>query len=203
MPRRDSRFGFEGKMVNGNYQRGLLDDDELENIVQLILSRGGRVKNLYGADGKKISYYQINATFYSALGENEQKMLLARAIQLFMPGVPQVWYLDVFAGKNDDEAVERAGADGHKEINRTNLSLQIVEESLKKSVVLRQLDLIKFRNNAVSFAGKVNFMVDENPDFGLKIEWKNGEKYARLEADLLTHRFTIYHNEDFNLDLNF
>ncbi len=28
-----------------------------------------------------------------------KKMLLARAIQMFMPGKPQVWYLDLFAGK--------------------------------------------------------------------------------------------------------
>ena len=60
-------------------------------------------------------YYQVNATYYSALGENDQKMILARAIQLFMPGKPQVWYLDLLAGKNDYAAVEKAGPAGHKE----------------------------------------------------------------------------------------
>jgi sucrose phosphorylase len=48
---------------------------------------------------EKDFYYQVNATFFSALGEDEQKLLLARAIQMFMPGIPQVWYLDIFAGK--------------------------------------------------------------------------------------------------------
>ena len=71
--------------------------------------------NLYGPDGKKISYYQVNATYFSALGECEQKLRLARAIQLFMPGIPQVWYLDLFAGKNDYEAANRGGTGGHKE----------------------------------------------------------------------------------------
>lgn len=42
-----------------------------------------------------------------------------------MPGKPQIWYLDLFAGKNDYEAVKRAGKDGHKEINRTNLDSSI------------------------------------------------------------------------------
>lgn len=51
----------------------------------------------------------MNATYYSALGEDDRKMLVARAIQLFMPGKPQVWYLDLFAGKNDHEAVAKAG----------------------------------------------------------------------------------------------
>lgn len=49
--------------------------------------------------GQKNVYYQVNAAYYSALGESDSKMLLARALQLFMPGKPQVWYLDLFAGK--------------------------------------------------------------------------------------------------------
>ena len=63
-------------------------------------------KNLHG---QKNLYYQVNATYYSALGESDEKMLLARAIQMFMSGKPQIWYLDLFAGKNDHEAVQRAG----------------------------------------------------------------------------------------------
>lgn len=62
-------------------------------------------------------------------------MLMARALQMFMPGKPQVWYLDLFAGKNDHEAVKRAGAGGHKEINRTNLSAAQIEELMKTDIV--------------------------------------------------------------------
>jgi sucrose phosphorylase len=83
----------------------------------------------------------VNATYYSALGEDDKKMLLARAIQMFMLGKPQVWYLDLFAGKNNMEAVKRAGEGGHKEINRTNLSLQEVEDLLGQEIVLlRKID---------------------------------------------------------------
>jgi sucrose phosphorylase len=53
---------LEGKEVNGVYQKGLLEDHEIEDLMNLIIERGGLVKNLYGADGKKISYYQVNAT---------------------------------------------------------------------------------------------------------------------------------------------
>ena len=83
-------------------------DDQIEAVIDKILSRGGRVKNLYGPDGKKISYYQVNATYFSALGEDERKLRLARAIQMFVPGIPQVWYLDLFAGTNDYEAADKA-----------------------------------------------------------------------------------------------
>ena len=90
-------------------------------------------------NAQKNLYYQVNATYYSALGESDEKMLLARAIQMFMPGKPQIWYLDLFAGKNDHEAVQRAGESGHKEINRTNLSGDQIAEGLKKDVVQKRL----------------------------------------------------------------
>ena len=80
---------LRGKHVNGVFRPGLRDDDLIEATMERIISRGGRVKNLFGHDGKQIAYYQVNATFFSALGEDEQKLRLARAIQMFMPGIPQ------------------------------------------------------------------------------------------------------------------
>lgn len=184
---------LKGKTVNGVYQKGLLEDAEIEEMMALILARGGRVKNLYGADGKKISYYQVNATYFSALGESEQKLLLARAIQLFMPGTPQIWYLDIFAGTNDHEAADKAGTGGHKEINRTNLSLATVEKGLKRLVVLKQLELLRLRNTLNAFSGKVSF--PETSREQLNIIWRNGEDYAQLEANLETHTFSIRYTE--------
>ena len=108
--------------------KGLLSEERIQNLIDTVVGRGGYVKDLHG---QKNMYYQVNATYYSALGEDDAKMLLARALQLFMPGKPQIWYLDLFAGKNDHEAVKRAGAGGHKEINRTNLTTEEMEEALK------------------------------------------------------------------------
>lgn len=78
--------------------KGLLPMERIQALIDLVVSRGGLVKSLHG---QKNLYYQVNATYYSALGEDDRKMLLARALQLFMPGKPQVWYLDLFAGRND------------------------------------------------------------------------------------------------------
>ena len=111
--------------------KGYLPDEEIEGLIETLVERGGYVKNLHG---QKNMYYQVNATYFSALGEDEKKLLFARAVQLFMPGKPQIWYLDLLAGKNDYEAVERAGAGGHKEINRSNLTLEQIEEALKLPV---------------------------------------------------------------------
>ena len=65
--------------------KGLLPNKRIEELIDLLVKRGGHVKELHG---KKNMYYQVNATYFSALGEDEKKLLLARAIQLFMPGKP-------------------------------------------------------------------------------------------------------------------
>ncbi len=185
---------LKGKEINGVYNKGLLEVAEIERIMTTITERGGRVKNLYDPSGNKISYYQINATFFSALGEDEQKLLLARAIQMFMPGIPQVWYLDIFAGKNNYEAADNGGSAGHKEINRTTLSMQDIEQGLKQDVVKNQLVIIHLRNTSDAFSGEVEIN-DAEDDF-LDIKWTNGNSFAHLKANLKTKYFTIDHTEN-------
>ena len=185
---------LKGKEVNGVYNKGLLEDAEIESIMNKIMERGGRVKNLYDPSGNKISYYQINATFFSALGENEQKLLLARVIQLFMPGIPQVWYLDIFAGKNNYEAADNGGSAGHKEINRTSLTMKGIEQGLKTGVVSKQLDLIRLRNTSNAFSGQVE--INDTVDVIMDIKWVNGTTVAHLKANLETNGFTIEHTEN-------
>jgi hypothetical protein len=168
--------------------RGLLSDAEIDRLIETVKGRGGYVKDLHG---QKKMYYQVNATYYSALGEDDQKLLLARAIQLFMPGKPQVWYLDLFAGKNDHAAVERAGSGGHKEINRTNLTTADVEEGLRKPVVQQQLELLRFRNTCPAFGFDAACTVGDTPADQLTLVWRNQGHKATLEADLAACTFTI------------
>lgn len=66
--------------------KGLLSEEDIQRLIGVVVSRGGKVKDLHGA---KNVYYQVNATYYRALGEDDRRMLIARAIQLFMPGKPQ------------------------------------------------------------------------------------------------------------------
>lgn len=185
---------LKGKEVNGVYNNGLLEDVEIESIMNKIMERGGRVKNLYDPSGNKISYYQINATFFSALGEDKQKLLLARAIQMFMPGIPQVWYLDIFAGKNNYEAADNGGSAGHKEINRTTLTNQDIEQGLKTEVVNKQLEIMRLRNTSNAFSGTI--VINDAIDSIIDIKWVNSTTVAHLKANLETSRFTIDHSVD-------
>ena len=168
--------------------KGLLSDEEIDAVIATVVGRGGYVKDLHG---QKKMYYQVNATYYSALGEDDRRLLLARAIQLFMPGKPQVWYLDLFAGKNNHAAVEKAGSGGHKEINRTNLTMEDVAEGLAKPVVQQQLELLRFRNASPAFGFDAECTVGDTAADRLELVWRKDGNEARLEADLSTYGFRI------------
>lgn len=160
--------------------KGLLPEERIQALIETLVARGGYVKDLHGA---KNVYYQVNATYYSALGEDDRKMLLARAIQLFMPGKPQIWYLDLFAGKNDHAAMERAGAGGHKEINRTNLTERDVAAGLQKPVVQKQLQLLRLRAGCAAFCPEAAFSA-RTEGSKLFLCWRHAGQEALLEADL-------------------
>jgi len=168
--------------------KGLLTDNQIQSLIDIVVKRGGYVKDLHG---KKNMYYQVNATYYSALGEDDAKLLLARAIQIFMPGKPQVWYLDLLAGKNDHAAVEKAGPAGHKEINRTNLTLEQAFKGLDKEVVRQQLSLLRFRNSFPAFGFDAKLKILGSTPEILKLRWENNNCAATLEANLKDYSFHI------------
>ena len=168
--------------------KGLVPDDRIQALIDLIISRGGLIKNLHG---KKNMYYQVNATYFSALGCDERKLLLARALQLFMPGKPQVWYLDLFAGENDLEAVARGGEAGHKEINRTNLSWDEIGKRLERPIVRDQLTLLKIRNECEAFGFDSELNVEAPDGKTMQFTWNRQGVRASLTADLVSYAFTV------------
>lgn len=169
--------------------RGLLPEERIAGLIDLIIARGGFVKNLHG---QKNVYYQVNATYYSALGEDDRKMLVARAVQLFMPGKPQVWYLDLFAGKNDHEAVAKAGEGGHKEINRTNLTVEQIHSALTQDVVKKQIELLRFRKSSRAFTSNAKISVISNKN-NMHFIWQ-GNTTAELSVDFTTMSYEVKEN---------
>ena len=166
---------------------GLLPDNRIEDLIRLLVDRGGFVKDLHG---NKKMYYQVNTTYYNALGENEQALLLARALQIFMPGKPQVWYLDLFAGRNDHAAVQRAGAGGHKEINRTNLTGSDIAAGMKKPIVQKQIELLRMRNQFPVFSANAKIVAEVNGT-KMDIRWQSGSEEAVLQTDFGDYSFSV------------
>ena len=76
---------------------------------------------------------------------------MARAIQVFTPGVPQVDEVGLLAGENGLELLSRSGVG--RDINRHHDGRDEIDTALHKSVVGRLLQLIRLRNGQPDFGG--------------------------------------------------
>jgi sucrose phosphorylase len=162
-------------------QPGLLPPEDIDDLVATIHVRSnGQSRQATGAAASNLDLYQVNCTFYDALGRRDTEYLIARALQLFAPGVPQVYYVGLLAGCNDMELLARTGVG--RDINRHYYTSAEIEAALRLPVVRTQIDLIRFRNTHPAFGGQIH--VETPMDHRLEITWRRGVDTASLEVDL-------------------
>ena len=164
---------------------GYCDTTYMKAVVDLCLQRGANVTRLISADpqeAKGFDVHQICGTYFSMLGENEDAYYAARALQLFIPGIPQVYYVGLLAGRNDLIAVQQSGEG--REINRHSYSLDEVKREVERPVVQRLMRLIEFRNRYPAFDGHCE--IEQSGDCKVVITWTNGPSWAGLTVDLET-----------------
>jgi sucrose phosphorylase len=164
-------------------QPGLLADEDMHALVELIHANSqGQSRLATGAAASNLDLYQVNCTFYDALGRDDLSYLLCRAIQFFLPGVPQVYYVGLLAGGNDLELLATSGVG--RDINRHHYTMAEIETALERPVVTRLLELIRLRNAHPSFAGE--FAMADSSDEVLDLRWQNGDAFASLRIDFAT-----------------
>ena len=116
----DTHDGIGVQDVDGDPQRnapGLLDRRHIDSLVETIHERSrGESRLASGGAASNVDSSQINCTFYDALGRRDAEYLIARAVQCFVPGIPQIYYVGLLAGSNDIELLRRTGVG--RDINR-------------------------------------------------------------------------------------
>lgn len=132
---------------------GLLNAEQIDNLVETMhANSNNQSRQATGAAASNVDLYQVNCTYYNALGANDFDYLLSRAIQFFAPGVPQVYYGGLFACENDMELLAKTNVG--RDINRPYLNAAKIEQALNKPVVKGLIELIKMRNEHPAFAGE-------------------------------------------------
>jgi sucrose phosphorylase len=126
--------------------------------------------------------HQIRGTYYSLLGCDDDAYIAARAIQFFVPGVPQVYYVGLLAGQNDVEAVARSGEG--REINRHNYGADEIEAAVRTDVVRRLDWLIRLRNQHPAFDGE--FRVLDSDAGRLRLAWSKDGDSCALDVDFVS-----------------
>lgn len=158
---------------------GLLNSDEINNLVEQIHTNSqGESRKATGAAANNVDLYQVNCTYYDALGQNDLEYLVARAIQFFSPGIPQVYYGGLLAAANDMSLLARTNVG--RDINRPYLSNSDVDKACEKPVVQGLMTLIKLRNDSSAFDGEFSVSYTHHQ---LELTWENGKESAQLTVN--------------------
>ncbi|MEO8608859.1 MAG: sucrose phosphorylase [Chloroflexota bacterium] len=179
--------------ADGSELPGLIPSYELETLVETLHEKsGGQSRSATGHAASNLDLYQVNCTYYDALGRNDRDYLIARAIQFFVPGIPQVYYVGLLAGINDMHLLKKTLVG--RDINRPYYSWDEVQESLTRAVVQDLLKLIRFRNEHPAFQG--DFSLLTCVDSWLVIRWNKGETWAQLTIDFSESALEIRYIEN-------
>jgi sucrose phosphorylase len=168
---------------------GIIPEANLQKMIADLESRSGDtiMRRMAGNLHSVGAIYQLTCTFYDALKQNDDAYLGARAIQFFTPGIPQVYYVGLVAGKNDHELVQETGES--RDINRHYYTREEWAADLQTSVSQRLLRLMEFRNAYPAFNGV--FELHTSPHSELKMVWRDDHSWCQLEANVILNTTVI------------
>ncbi len=179
---------------------GLLTDDEIDYVREKVDEITQPAKPYMKFPGmmiktssKQAKRYQLGCTYYSALSCNDQAYLLARVVQFFTPGIPQVYYVGLLAGENDIDALKRG--EEPRSINRHTYTEEEIAEAVRKPMLQDMYKIMRFRNTHPAFNGEVKIGEDK-ADGTLTVTWTNGPDFAKLDADFKDKSFCITYTDN-------
>jgi sucrose phosphorylase len=171
---------------------GLLEPEQIDALVERIHANSrGTSRQATGAAASNLDLYQVNCTFYDALGADDRRFLLARLIQLFLPGIPQVYYVGLLAGRNDLDLLAATGVG--RDVNRHRYDAAEVDEALARPVVAATLAALRLRRDHPAFAGTFEWHLSGT---GGELAWRNGEAAAVLTFDVADGTFELRASND-------
>jgi len=160
---------------------GLLPQEDIHELVETIHRRSqGESRQATGSAANNLDLYQVNCTFYDALGRNDSEYLIARAIQCFVPGIPQIYYVGLLAGGNDLDLLRRTGVG--RDINRHYYTAGELQQHMRRPVVKALCGLLRIRNTHRAFGGDFQFAAPAADR--LVLQWTSGIEFARLDVSL-------------------
>jgi sucrose phosphorylase len=169
-------------------RQGLLSPQRIHDLVEGIHERSGGVSRAAtGSSASNVDLYQVNCTFYDALGRDDDRYLAARMIQCMLPGTPQIYYVGLLAGENDAELLARTGVG--RDVNRHHYSPDEIDAALARPVVQRLLALLRWRASEPAFDGA--FQLLDSPDHVVAVRWTSPASTLTIEVDLTTGSFTV------------
>jgi len=157
---------------------GILSEDEMADIFARAASATGGHSAAASVTPTWASMpHQINATFFSVLGGDVDRMLLARAVQVFLPGEPQFYYVGLLGGLDDRDLFAATGQG--RDVNRHRYERDELLAALNTPVTRGQLALAALRRHP-AFDGDFRWSAPD--DASLVLSWRHGDSTAELRV---------------------
>lgn len=175
--------------------KDILTDEEIAYTSDQLYKVGANVNRKYStAEYNNLDIYQINSTYYSALGDDDRKYFIARLIQAFAPGIPQVYYVGFLAGKNDLDLLERT-KEG-RNINRHYYTNEEIAQEVERPIVKALLKLFTYRNQSEAFdlEGGIEVETPDEASLIIKRHNKAGSHVAQAEINLKDLTYSVTEN---------
>lgn len=172
---------------------GLLPHECIDALIRNVSERSadpilrGSAANVHSVG----AIYQLTCTFYDALKRDDDAYIAARVIQLFAPGLPQIYYVGLLAGVNDEALVNATGES--RDINRHRYELEEAVAALQQPVVGRLLALMRLRSRHPAFNGR--FELEYSNHSSLALGWRNREHRCSAVVDLRFRTATVSHTD--------
>lgn len=172
---------------------GLLDEAQCAAVIARIHERsGGGSRLASGTAASNVDHRQVNCTLRDALGREPRALLAARALQFFVPGLPQVYYAGLLAAENDLALLRRSGVG--RDVNRPFFRAGEVAARLAHPVVAAQVRLIRWRNEQPAFGGE--FALGGAGPGELELVWRTPGAAAVLRCDFRARRVWLTEQRD-------
>ena len=171
-----------------------MDQKEMDLVVKNLDEIGANKlkRNVGTYPNNEEIIYQMNCTYYDAVKRNEKHYLMLRAIQMFLPGIPQIYYVGALAGENDLKLYNKTKHG--RDINRHKYNQSEIKKAQKRSVVKKLFKLMKFRNKYDAFNGR--FFFEKTPEDKLTLKWEKNDLETTLDINFKTNHFKITYQDE-------
>lgn len=176
----DTHDGFgviDGGPIGG--RDGLITQEEMAHIFDVAEKNTGGHSKIASVIPQWFDLpHQINATLPNIIAD-DNAYVLARAVQFFLPGEPQIYYVGLFNGMDDKELFQGTGQG--RDVNRHIYTPQEIEQALTQTVPQAILGLVRLRNHK-AFEGSFSWSaLSEN---SMLLAWSADGASVELEFSL-------------------
>ncbi|AZR73379.1 sugar phosphorylase [Anoxybacter fermentans] len=141
--------------------KGILSEEEINEMVEMVKARGGGVSYKTNSDGSK-SPYELNISYFNALSNEEdpeeikvKRFLCAHSILLSLVGVPGIYVHSLLGSQNYYQGVKETGR--LRSINREKFKIDKLykeledKNSIRRKVFDGMRELLKLRRKRKAF----------------------------------------------------